>query len=163
MTIYRLALAATFALCAAATSAHEYRLGDLVIDHPMAFETANTAMSGGGYLTIVNEGETPDRLVAVRADFPKVMLHGTEEKDGVARMFHVDGIDIPAGESVALEPGGLHVMFMGLRDDPFEVGETFSATLVFEQAGEVDVVFNVEARDGSHGAGMDHSGHDATH
>ncbi|MDP5359854.1 MAG: copper chaperone PCu(A)C, partial [Paracoccaceae bacterium] len=57
---------------------------------------------------------------------------------------------------VQLAPGGLHVMFMGLGGDPFEVGETFPATLVFEKAGEVEVVFYVEERTAE---AMDHSGH----
>jgi periplasmic copper chaperone A len=49
-----------------------------------------------------------------------------------------DGIVIPAGETVSLEPGGLHVMFMGLSS-PFIEGETVTVTLTFEKAGSVDV------------------------
>ncbi|WP_227270200.1 copper chaperone PCu(A)C [Roseobacter weihaiensis] len=154
-----------FAFCAALTCAgtslvaHEFTSGTLTIDHPMAFETARTAMSAGGYMTITNSGTEADQLVGVEADFPKVMLHTTEEKDGIARMMHVHTIEIPAGETVALEPGGLHVMFMGLNGDPFEVGEEIPATLMFERAGPVEVVFKVEAR-GADGAGdIDHSNH----
>ncbi|MBW4710469.1 copper chaperone PCu(A)C [Roseobacter sp. YSTF-M11] len=156
-----LTFAAVAALLAGATSvlAHDFKAGDLVIDHPMAFETAKTAKSGGGYLTITNTGTSDDRLIAVRADFPKVMLHTTEEKDGVARMMHVDGIDVPAGGTVALKPGGLHVMFMGLNGDPFEVGEEVPATLVFEKAGEVEVIFSIEERTSGHKKKDDHSGH----
>lgn len=135
--------------------AHDFAVGDLKVMHPMAFETPPTAKSGAGYLMIVNEGDTADALIEVRADFPKVMLHKSEEKDGIATMSHVHKIEIPAGGSVELAPGGFHVMFMGLNGDPLEDGETFDATLVFENAGEVDVVFNVEPRTG----GGDHSGH----
>ncbi|RKF15032.1 copper chaperone PCu(A)C [Roseovarius spongiae] len=157
----KLQFAAALAACvlAAPLSAHEYTLGDLVIDHPVALETPKTAKSGAGYLSVTNTGEAPDRLLEVRADFPMVMLHTTEESDGVARMVHLEGIDIPAGETVTLAPSGMHVMFMGL-DNPFEVGEQVPATLVFEEAGEVDVVFEVEARDGADGGMGDHSGHD---
>ena len=73
-----------------------------------------------------------------------------------------DGIEIPAGETVALEPGGFHIMFMGLNGDPFEVGEEVSATLTFEYAGEFEVVCNFEDRK-AHGidhCDHDHSGHD---
>lgn len=136
-------IACTIATTAAA---HEFKIGDLVIDHPMAFETAPTAMSGGGFFSITNNGATPDRLIAMRADFPSVQLHDTEMSGDVARMFHVEALDLPAGETVTLAPGGLHVMFMGLNGDPFEVGETFPVTLVFEQAGELEVIFNVEER-----------------
>lgn len=153
---------ATAAVCTFATTAaaHEFKVGDLVIGHPMAFETAATAMSGGGFFTVTNTGDSADRLIEVRADFPSVQLHNTEMQDDVARMFHVDTMEIPAGETVTLAPGGLHVMFMGLNGDPFEVGERIPATLVFEQAGEVDVVFNVEERTMD---AMDHSGHQMGH
>lgn len=150
---------AVAALCFAASAAlaHEYKVGDLVIDHPMAFETPATAMSGGGYLTITNNGTEDDRLIAVQADFPRVMLHTTEMKDDVARMMHIDAVEVPAGETVSLAPGGLHVMFMGLDGDPFEQGEEIPATLVFEHSGEVEVIFNVEERTTE---AMDHSMHE---
>ena len=138
--------------------AHDFKLADLEIQHPVAFETPVAAKTGAGYLTIVNHGDTDDSLLEVRADFPKVMLHLSEEKDGIATMTHVDKIDIPAGQSVELMPGGLHVMFMGLGGDPLEEGEEIKATLVFEHAGEVDVVFNVEPRSET-AEGMDHSSH----
>lgn len=152
--------AALAALCTMAPGAraHDYTAGALVIAHPIAFATPRTAMAGGGFLTVTNTGDTPDRLIGVRADFPRVMLHTTEIKDGVASMMHVDGIEIPAGETVSLQPGGFHVMFMGLNGDPLEVGEKIPATLIFEHAGEVEVIFNVEER----GASADHSGHGAS-
>lgn len=156
-----LTLIAALALAPTALLAHEFKVGDLTIDHPMAFETAQTAKSGGGYLIITNSGNTADRLIGVKADFPRVMIHDTEEKDGVARMFHVDGVDIPAGETVALEPGGMHVMFMGLDGHAFEVGEKIPATLIFETAGELEIEFSVEARKDDSEA-MDHSKHKET-
>jgi copper(I)-binding protein len=120
-----------------------------VIDHPYALETPATAMSGAGYMTITNTGSEPDRLLEVRADFPRVTLHGTQtEAQGVTRMIPVEGIEIAPNETVALAPGGMHVVFMGLDGDPFEEGERIPATLVFERAGEIAVEFWVEPRDG---------------
>lgn len=154
----RSTLAAVAALSLFATSAlaHEYKVGDLVIDSPMTFETPSTAMSGGGYLTITNNGREADRLIAVEADFPRVMLHTTEMKDDVARMIHMDAVEIPAGETVSLAPGGMHVMFMGLNGNPFEVGEEIPATLIFEKSGEIEIIFHVEERTAEP---MDHSMH----
>ncbi|MEM7440644.1 MAG: copper chaperone PCu(A)C [Pseudomonadota bacterium] len=132
--------------------AHEYKVGDLTIDHPISFETPKNARAGGGYMMITNAGDAADKLVEVRADFPQVMIHlSTVDDQGVARMEHVMALDIPAGETVELKPGGYHVMFMGLNGDPLEEGETIPATLVFEKAGEIEVVFKVEKRKhGSH-------------
>ena len=152
--------AAIAVLTAAPLFAHEYKIGELVVDHPMAFETAPTAGAGGGYLTITNGGDTDDILLAVEADFPRVMLHTTEMQDGVARMKHLaDGVVLPAGETVMLMPGGTHVMFMGLNGDPFEVGEAIAATLMFENAGRLEIVFNVEARKADDHSDMDHGSH----
>ncbi|MDP5084295.1 MAG: copper chaperone PCu(A)C [Yoonia sp.] len=119
----------------------------LSISQVIAFETPSTAMSGGGFMQITNTGATDDTLISVIADFPRVEIHTTEFTDGIARMKHIDGIPVPAGETVTLAPGGLHVMFMGLNGDPLEIGETIPATLVFAQAGEIPVTFEVVARD----------------
>ncbi|NUH66484.1 copper chaperone PCu(A)C [Sulfitobacter sp. S0837] len=157
--LFTAALVACFALPAAA---HDYKLGDIVVTHPMAFETPKSAQVGGGYLSITNTAETADRLLSVSADgFDDVTLHESTTDDmGVARMQPVEGIDLPAGETVMLKPGGLHVMFMGLNGDPFEIGEKIPATLTFEKAGTLDVTFNVESRRAAHGDEMDHSHHD---
>lgn len=151
--------ALTLALTAPAASAYEYKVGDLTIDHPYSFETAATAMAGAGYVTITNTGTEADRLIAVEADFPRVMIHTTTMEDGVASMSHVDGVDLPAGETITLAPGGYHVMFMGLDGDPFEEGEAVQATLVFEKAGTLEVSFDVEVRDADAMEKMDHSDH----
>lgn len=63
---------------------------------------------------------------------------------GMMTMQPVDRIPVPAGESVALEPGGYHIMLMDLAQ-PLEVGSTIEVTLVFETAGEV--VVTAEVRD----------------
>lgn len=55
-----------------------------------------------------------------------------------------DGLEIPAGETVVLAPGGFHIMFMGLKQ-AFVEGETVAVTLTFEKAGSVEVLLPVEA------------------
>ncbi|MEM8538140.1 MAG: copper chaperone PCu(A)C [Pseudomonadota bacterium] len=139
-------------------AAHDYSAGKLKIVHPMAFETAKSAKAGAGYMAITNDSDKADRLVEVRAEFPRVEIHNIEEKDGIASMIHMEeGLDIPANKTTKLSPGGFHVMFMGL-DGGLELGTEFPATLVFENAGEVEVVFKVEERTGDEGA-HDHSNH----
>lgn len=139
-------------------------LGDIKIDHIRTFETAKNVNVAGGYMEITNSGTADDTLVDVRvAEIPRVELHLSEtDANGVARMTKQDGIPVPAGETVTLMPGGLHVMFMGLGGDPFEVGEQINATLVFQNAGEVDVTFNVVERTASDHGSMKHSDMDAS-
>ena len=104
---------------------------------------------------MTNAGAEPDRLVAVKADFPRVELHATEvDAAGVARMAAVEAVEVPAGATVTLEPRGVHVMFMGLAA-PLAPEGRIPAVLVFETAGEIAVEFAVEPRGG------DDAGHDA--
>ncbi|MGJ8621500.1 MAG: copper chaperone PCu(A)C [Yoonia sp.] len=159
MTKLTLAVLAGLSLAASPLLAHDYEIGALSVMHPMAFETAASAQTGGGFMTITNNGEQDDMLVAVEADFPRVEIHTTEMDGDVARMIKIEGLALPAGETVTLQPGGFHVMFMGLGGDPFELGEEVPATLIFQNAGALDVLFTVEERKMDGHSGMDHSGH----
>jgi copper(I)-binding protein len=137
--------------------AHEFTLGGLTIGHPYAFATAAGMRTGAGYFSVTNAGAEDDRLLAVRADFPKVEMHTTEvDAAGVARMGAVAAMEVPAGATVTLTPQGTHVMFMGLAA-PLVEGERVPAVLVFEKAGEVAVEFAVEARKADDAT--EHTGH----
>lgn len=130
---------------ASQAAAHGFTAGDLEIGHPHVLAPAASAKSAAGYLTIANQGQDADRLIGV--EIPSVKhseLHTTTHgADGVARMGHVDAIEIPSGETVALERGGMHIMLMGLTD-PLTEGQMIPATLIFERAGRVEVEFSVD-------------------
>jgi periplasmic copper chaperone A len=66
----------------------------------------------------------------------------TEEGFAMMGMRAIDGLDIPAGETVALEPGGYHLMLLDLATD-LEPGQEFEVTLRFEGAGERTVTVTV--------------------
>ena len=165
-----LAVAAVAAPSAAGLAhAHEFRAGDIEIGHPHAPAPPPGAPSVAGYMTLVNEGDEPDRLLGATARFAgRVELHSTTMDGDVARMRMLEtGIEIPGGASVPLAPNGTHLMFV----DPapgLAVGDELPVTLHFERAGDAEVVFDVE--DGvvpasSHeGHDMDHdTGHDMDH
>lgn len=163
-----LQIAAALVAFAAPSFACDFKTGDIVADHPFGYAVPAGARAAGGFMTISNNGETDDRLIAVEADFPRVELHNHMiDANGVAKMFEMeDGIEIPAGSSVALAPGGLHVMFMGLDGAGIPAGEEIAAVLVFEQAGRLEVVFKITERPAGQGHGHGHShgdGHTHTH
>lgn len=145
---------------AAPALAHDYNAGALTIGHPVAFETPVTAKAGAGFLTITNTGDEDDRLLGVRAAFGMAHIHeSTVDDQGVARMEMRESLPIPAGETVTLAPGGLHIMFMGLSPETaLKAGTRIPAVLVFEKAGEVEVEFAVEKR-GHGGTVTGHEGH----
>lgn len=138
-----LALGALLALCCGVASAQSATT--IEVTHAYARATAPGQAAGGGYAQIRNAGTSADRLVAVQADVSRTVELHTMSMDGdVMRMRQVEGIDLPAGQTVELKPGGLHMMFMGLKG-PLKVGDSFPATLKFEKAGDVKVTLKVEA------------------
>lgn len=159
-------LAGAVALLMATTVfAHEVKVGDLQIIHANIPAPMNAAQVAAGYMGISNEGATPDKLIGVEVGVAaQAMLHTTEfSADGVASMKHVEALEIPADDTVVLEPGGYHIMLMGLKA-PLVEGDMVPATLIFEYGGRVEIEFMVDPADGS----MDHSkmdhvamGHDA--
>lgn len=103
--------------------------------------------AGGGFLKITG-GATADRLVSATAGVSKTVELHTMVMDGdVMRMRQIDGIDVPAGKTVELKPGGLHVMFIGLHK-PLKVGDSFPLTLRFEKAGEQKIEVKVMTQPG---------------
>jgi copper(I)-binding protein len=76
-----------------------------------------------------------------------VEIHETVESGGAMAMQPVERIDIPAGGTVKLEPGGYHVMLIDLTGD-LVVGEEIEITLEFEGAGEVKVTAEVREGEG---------------
>ncbi|MFN8051995.1 MAG: copper chaperone PCu(A)C [Acidimicrobiales bacterium] len=87
------------------------------------------------YLTIVNSGDTDDRLLSVESPSAvAVHLHETTIADnGFASMTAVPTLTIPAGMTIALKPGGLHLMMMTSK--PLAEGDRVKLTLTFEHAG----------------------------
>ncbi|WP_269583429.1 copper chaperone PCu(A)C [Roseibium sp. Sym1] len=157
--IKSVALATALTLVSLSALAKDYKAGDLTLMQAWTRATPPKAKAGGGFVQIVNGGAEDDRLVAASSDVAaKVELHEMSVTDGVMKMREMeDGIAIPAGETVALKPGGLHIMFMGLKQS-FEEGSTVPVILTFEKAGEVAVDLPV-ARMGAKspaGGDMDH-------
>ena len=100
--------------------------------------------TGGAFMVLVNKGGA-DRLLGISADVARsTELHEMKMENDVMRMRQVDGIDIGAGQTVELKPGGYHVMFVGLKA-PLKAGERFPMKLKFEKAGEVTVDVTIDA------------------
>jgi copper(I)-binding protein len=132
------------ALGAGAASAHEYALKSLKIDHPFARATPPGAKTGGVFVTVENTGSQSDRLISVSSPVAGVAdLHEMKIDAGVMRMRGVAALEVKAGETLELKPGGYHVMLSELRR-PLKVGDKFPLTLRFENAGAVEVSVWVE-------------------
>ncbi|MET3927237.1 copper chaperone PCu(A)C [Devosia sp. 2618] len=133
--------------------------GALNISGAFSRATLPNAPVGGGFMTIENTGTEADRLVSVSSDVAAdAQIHEMALQNDIMKMRHLsDGIEIGAGETVVLSPGGYHIMFMKLKQ-PFVLGETVNVTLNFEKAGSVEVPLTVEstAADAPTPAGHNH-------
>ncbi|PKQ12487.1 MAG: copper-binding protein [Alphaproteobacteria bacterium HGW-Alphaproteobacteria-1] len=114
------------------------------------------AKTGAAFMLIENIGDADDRLIGASSPVaPMVQIHTHREEGGVMKMVHVeDGLDVPAGETLVLQRGGNHVMFMGLTES-FEQGKEIPLTLIFEKSGEitVDVPVDLTRKAEGHGHG----------
>jgi len=155
MRIFMTALICTVLLGISQASAHEVKSNGLMIKDSWARASAGPAKAGAAYLTIANMGQETDRLIEVKSDLAKrTEVHNHLMEDGVMKMRHIKAVEVSPGTPTILQPGGLHIMFMGLNR-PFVEGETLPMTLVFEKAGEVDIEFIVQgvgARKHKHGS-----------
>ena len=139
-----LLLSAALLLAAPAAFACEtFTVGDLTIEHAWSKATIGAKRPAVFYVEITNNGGTDDALTGITtpaANMP--MLHETVVTDGIASMPHAMSIPVPAGETVALSPGGYHGMLMGLTT-ALKEGDRFPVTLTFEKAGDVTVDVDV--------------------
>lgn len=108
---------------------------------------ARPGLAGGNsavYFTVKVTGHD-DVLLSASSDVAEaVELHQTQMEGDQMHMQHMHhGVPLPDGETVRFEPGGLHVMLIGLKRD-LKAGDTFDLTLTFEKGGELTVSVTVQ-------------------
>lgn len=137
-------IGATLLAATSFANAADTKIGSLQITAPAIRATLPNQPVAGGFLTITNNGPEPDRLVGGSAEFATdIQIHEMAVENDVMKMRELgEGLEIPAGGTVELKPGGYHLMFMKISE-PMKDGETRKAKLVFENAGGVDVEFDV--------------------
>lgn len=125
----------------------DYRIGTLAVDQAWARESPPTVTNGAAFMTITNRGTSTDRLMSADAEVSeRVELHTHLMDQGVMRMRQVDSIELKPGEVTELKPGGLHVMFIGLKA-PFKAGQQVPVTLRFERGGNLEIEVPVKTMD----------------
>ena len=133
------------AALAAVVLARPVVAADISVQDPFARASAGMAQAGAAFMTLKNTSAVNDQLVAASTPVSATAeLHNHIKEGDVVRMRQVPSIEVPAGGSVALQPGGLHVMLLGLKQ-PLREGETFPLTLTFAHAGAVTVEVPVKS------------------
>lgn len=113
--------------------------------------SANTA----GYFRLCNDGDVADKLTSVSSSAAKVVeFHTVEEKEGASTMKQLASVPVAAGSCTVFQPGGKHLMFIGLVE-PLKENATVPVTLGFKNGGMLKAEFVVKKQ----GEGHDHHKH----
>jgi hypothetical protein len=126
--------------------------GDIEVHEPWA----RAAMMGGNsavYLTLHNHSSQADELIGASSEVAEtVELHLSQMgANGEMQMIPQPSIPLDAGEETMFQPGGLHIMLIGLKRD-LKVGEQFQVVLHFRN--HADITLNVPVQEGEGGMNM---------
>jgi periplasmic copper chaperone A len=125
-------------------NAHDYKAGDLQIDHPWSKAVPPNSSVAAAFFNVTNHGNENDVLISAESPIAgKVELHAHIHEDGMMKMREVKNIEIPANDGTALKPGANHIMFFNLTKVP-KLGDRFPLTLHFKNAGEITIEVAVE-------------------
>lgn len=118
------------------------------IENPYAFAASSGARSAGAFMTLrypVTDTGTPDRLMQVQTPVAgRAEIHAVLIEDNAMMMRKVSTLPLPPTGKLVLSPQGTHIMMMELRQ-PLIAGDSFPMTLVFENAGAVEVAVPVRS------------------
>ena len=134
----KMVILAAFALAACGAGGGSQTQG-LHVENGWATPTPGGVNVSAGYVTIVNDSNTADALIAANSTrAANVDLHEMSMNGPIMQMRSVASVQIPAHGSVTLEPSGTHLMFNGVTA-PFAEGEQIPVQLTFQHAGAISV------------------------
>ena len=111
----------------------------MVMNATAAPSLTSQAKTGAVYLSIMNRGQANDVLIRISTPVAgSAMLHESKDENGVMKMEMLDKLEIPAGKTVDILPGHMHIMLMDLKI-PLKTGDHVALELDFKNAGKVSV------------------------
>ncbi len=110
-------------------SATPYALAQVQVTDPWIRGTVPLQEATGAFMQLQSPKDT--RLTDAASPVARVEIHEMSHQGDVMRMRQIEGLDLPAGKTVALKPGSYHLMFMGLKA-PLKEGESVPLTLTFK-------------------------------
>jgi periplasmic copper chaperone A len=135
---------------ASAVAAADFQLKALGIKGPFARATPPGAKTAGAFMTIENQGDNADLLVSASSPLAgAVEIHEMRMDGEMMRMREIRDLEIKPGATVALRPGGRHLMLLDLKQ-PLKQGDVVPLTLRFEKAGSVEIRVSVESMGAGH-------------
>ena len=166
MTLHRITRPALFALALLAGQAHAQATAPVAVDGAWARATVQGQKATGAFMRLTAK----DGARLVRAESPAagvVEVHEMKMEGDIMKMRAVPALELPAGKTVELKPGGYHVMLLDLKA-PLPKDSTVPLTLVFQDAkgaeSRLDLTVPVgTAAPGASGAAQGHGEHQHKH
>ncbi|SFG95130.1 copper chaperone PCu(A)C [Neptunomonas qingdaonensis] len=132
-------------LSSALLLASHFALADVNVESAYVRAVPPGQMNSAAFMQLKNEGPEDISLVAAKSQAAKnVELHTHTQDNGVMRMRQVSEISLPAGEAITLQPGGMHIMLIGLTQN-LAAGENISLSLEFSDGSQQALEVPVEA------------------
>jgi len=128
------------ALCLSSSMAFA---ADISVEQPVARATPPGQPNSAAFMQLVNKGETTALVAAKSSVADVVELHTHTNDEGVMRMRKIEKIELPAGETTVLQPGGLHVMLIGLKQ-PLQAGSQIDLSLEYADGSQQQVEVPVQ-------------------
>lgn len=161
MNLKYTAIAASL-LCVSSLAAVAADSDALQVESPYARAVPPTAQNSGAFMVLRNDSDQPIKVVDAESNVSKITeLHTHIHDKGVMRMRRVESIEVPAHGTVALQPGGYHVMLIGLKQ-PLKPGDPVHIELTLGDGSKKSV--DLKARQAGampmqHMQHMQHKGH----
>ena len=124
-------------------AAQDAQVGKIKIEGAYTRTTVPGQKVAGGFMKIIDQGAADQLISASSPVADEVQLHTMSMEGNTMQMRQVKAIDVPATGVVELKPGGLHLMFMGIKT-PLKAGDLIPVKLKFAKAGEVEVKLPVQ-------------------
>ena len=130
------------AVLAVLFGSNAYAQAPIRAEQPWARATAPQQKVGGAYVTLTSPAN--DALIGGSSPVAgRVEVHEMRMEDTIMRMRELpDGLTLPAGQAVALTPGGFHIMLLDLKQ-PLVAGQTVPVQLRFRTAPPLDLQLKV--------------------
>jgi len=140
------------AIVLAAASVAQAQTQSVSVQNAWSRATPPGAKTGAVYFTLTSPVD--DKLVGASSPAANMaQVHEMKMDGNVMRMREVEGgLPLPAGKPVTLEPGGYHLMLMGLKA-PLKQGQSVTVHLTFAKAPPQDVTAPVGAIGATHAPG----------
>ncbi|MDH3354098.1 MAG: copper chaperone PCu(A)C [Chromatiales bacterium] len=133
------AVVATIALTTSSALLAKSAAESVMVQDPYARAMPPGQPNSGSFMTFKNMDSVDHAVVDAKSPVSKVVeLHTHIHENGMMMMRRIDKIDIPANGETVLKPGGLHVMFIGLKQD-LVVGKKVPVTLIFEDGSKKEI------------------------